>query len=113
MKTNESLGKKKVVVAVGGNAILENGQLGSFEEQSSNILRTASKLASIIQNADGYEIVAITHGNGPQVGLIALQQDIASHKVPQLPMHALIAMTQGQIGYMLQQAMQNEFLIRR
>jgi carbamate kinase len=56
-----------------------------------------------------YKVSAITHGNGPQVGNILLQQEFAKN-IPNLPMHTVIAMTQGQIGYMLQQALQNEFL---
>ena len=104
--------KKSVVVALGGNAIIENGQTGSFEEQFCNIRRTAKRIASMAMNANGFEIVALTHGNGPQVGNMALQQDIASSIVPRQPLHALIAMTQGQLGYMLQQALQNEFMKR-
>ena len=102
--------KKKVVIAIGGNAIVENGQLGSFEEQSRNIMRTASKIVAIATSAEDFEIVALTHGNGPQVGVISLQQDISASRLPRQPMHALIAMTQGQLGYMLQQALQNEFM---
>ena len=115
-KTSNFLKKKQqqqqVVIAIGGNAILENGQLGSFEEQFSNITRTAKKIASImLSGADRFEIVALTHGNGPQVGNIAVQQDYASSYIPRQPMHLLIAMTQGQIGYMLQHALQNELKI--
>ena len=102
--------KKKVVIAIGGNAILENGQSGFFDEQFKNIERTASKIVSIIRHAGDFEIAALTHGNGPQVGLISLQQDMAAVEFPRQPMHALIAMTQGQLGYMLQQALQNELM---
>ena len=101
---------KKVVIAIGGNAILENGQSGSFEEQFANITRTARKIASIVCNARDFEIAALTHGNGPQVGIVSLQQDMTAPKLPRQPMHALIAMTQGLLGYMLQQALQNEFM---
>jgi carbamate kinase len=100
--------KKKVVIAIGGNAILENGQSGSFDEQFQNITRTSKKIVSIVKNAHDFEIVGLTHGNGPQVGIMALQQDATGDKLPRQPMHVLIAMTQGQIGYMLQQALQNE-----
>jgi len=102
--------KKKVVIALGGNAIIENGQSGSFEEQLCNIRRTATRIASMTTKASDFEIVILTHGNGPQVGNIALQQDTASAKVPRQPLHALIAMTQGQLGYLMQQALQNEFM---
>jgi carbamate kinase len=102
--------KKKIVIALGGNAIIENGKSGSFEEQFFNIRKTAGRIVAMAMKADDFEIVALTHGNGPQVGNIALQQDIASTKIPRQPLHALIAMTQGQLGYMMQQALQNEFM---
>lgn len=102
--------RKKVVVAIGGNAILENDRPGTYEEQVQNIVKTARKIASIEKNAHGFEIVALTHGNGPQVGYLDLQQDIASAMIPRQPMHVLIAMTQGQLGYMIQQALQNELM---
>jgi carbamate kinase len=101
--------QKKVVIAIGGNAILRNEQTGTFEEQYKNISDTAKGIVSIILGEHSHTIVAIIHGNGPQVGNIAVQQDEAHHGIPGQPMHILNAMTQGQIGYMLQQAIQNEF----
>jgi carbamate kinase len=101
--------QKKVVVAIGGNAILQSEQMGTFEEQYNNISNTAKCIVSIILGQRNHKIVAITHGNGPQVGNIAVQQDEPGHRIPAQPMHVLNAMTQGQIGYMLQQALQNEF----
>jgi carbamate kinase len=103
--------KKRVVIAIGGNAILQAEQSGTFEEQFKNISLTANRIVSIIFGIHDFKIVALTHGNGPQVGNIAMQQDEANHGIPKQPMHILTAMTQGQIGYMLQQAIQNE--IRR
>jgi carbamate kinase len=104
--------KKKVVVAIGGNAILQAGESGSFEEQFANISKITGKVVSIISAAERFEIIALTHGNGPQVGNMAVQQDATASKIPPQPMHSLIAMTQGQIGYMLQQAIQNELKTR-
>lgn len=101
--------QKRVVIAIGGNAISQSDQDGTFEEQSKNISNTAKSIVSIMLQQRNHKIVAITHGNGPQVGNIAVQQDEARHKIPSQPMHVLNAMTQGQIGYMLQQAIQNEF----
>jgi len=101
--------KKKVVIAIGGNAILQKDQIGTYEEQRENIKKTAKNIASIVLGKHQYKISAITHGNGPQVGNILLQQELTVN-VPSLPMHAVVAMTQGQIGYMLQQALQNEFI---
>lgn len=102
--------KKKVVIAIGGNAILENGLPGTYEEQTRNIVKTANKIVSIMNDAHDFEIAALTHGNGPQVGYLDVQQDMASAIVPRQPMHVLIAMTQGQLGYMIQQALQNELM---
>jgi carbamate kinase len=110
IETKSTMVKKKVVIAIGGNAILENGQSGSFEEQFKNVTRTARKIVTIVRNANDFEIAALTHGNGPQVGIISVQQDMAASKFPRQPMHALIAMTQGQLGYMFQQALQNELM---
>jgi carbamate kinase len=103
------LEQKKVVVAIGGNSILRNEQIGTFEEQAKNVSNTAKSIVSIILDQRNYKVVAIAHGNGPQVGNIAIQQSEADHIIPAQPMHILNAMTQGQIGYMLQQAIQNEF----
>ena len=101
--------QKKVVIAIGGNAILQSEQTGTFEEQYINISNTAKCIVSVILGQSDHKIVAITHGNGPQVGNIAVQQDEPGIRIPGQPMHVLNAMTQGQIGYMLQQAIQNEF----
>ena len=101
--------KKKIVIAIGGNAILQKDQIGTYEEQRENIKKTAKNIASIVLGKHQYKISAITHGNGPQVGNMLLQQEFTVN-VPSLPMHAVVAMTQGQIGYMLQQALQNEFI---
>ena len=101
--------KKKIVIAIGGNAILQKDQIGTYEEQQENIRKTAKNIASVVLGKHRYKVSAITHGNGPQVGNLLLQQEFAKN-MPNLPMHTVIAMTQGQIGYMLQQALQNEFL---
>ena len=101
--------KKKIVIAIGGNAILQKDQIGTYEEQQENIRKTAKNIASVVLGKHKYKVSAITHGNGPQVGNLLLQQEFAKN-MPNLPMHTVIAMTQGQIGYMLQQALQNEFL---
>jgi len=107
-KKHQKDSKKKVVIAIGGNAILQKNQIGTFEEQQENTQKTAKGIASIVLGKHLYKISAITHGNGPQVGNLLLQQESAKN-VPRLPMHTAVAMTQGQIGYMLQQALQNEF----
>lgn len=102
--------KKTVVVALGGNAILQAGQRGTFEEQLENVYHTAKQLADMVLS--GQWRVVITHGNGPQVGQILLQNEAAKHLVPPMPMDVCGAESQGLIGYMIQQALHN-ILARR
>jgi carbamate kinase len=97
--------KKTVVVALGGNAILQPGQKGTFEEQYGNVQRTVEQLAAMVLS--GKWRLVITHGNGPQVGNILLQQDAAKAVVPPMPMDVCGAESQGFIGYMIQQAFHN------
>lgn len=94
----------KVLVALGGNALMRAGEKGTFEEQVRNVNIACSKLVELVKR--GYELV-ITHGNGPQVGSLAIQQEEAVEKVPPQPLHVLVAMTQGQIGYIIQQTLKN------
>lgn len=92
-----------LVIALGGNALLQSGQSGSFEEQDANFQPAASKIADLIQ---GYRVV-VTHGNGPQVGYILLKNEIAKKYAPPFPIDACGAQTQGWIGYMIQQSLKN------
>ncbi len=94
-----------ITIALGGNALLQYGQKGTFEEQLANARRTSRQLVELLRR--GYRLV-ITHGNGPQVGAILLQQEAATNQVPPMPLHACGAMSQGLIGYMIQQSMINE-----
>jgi carbamate kinase len=96
-----------VVIALGGNALLQRGQQRTFEAQYENVKRTAVPISDLIQA--GYKVV-ITHGNGPQVGDDLLRQDAGSkvHGLPPFPMDACGAETQGFIGYMIQQGLRNE-----
>ena len=94
-----------VVIALGGNALLQRGEKGTFEEQYENVKKTATRVADLIQR--GYKIV-LTHGNGPQVGATLLRHEAAKNIVPPLPLDACGAETQGFIGYMMQQALRNE-----
>jgi carbamate kinase len=95
---------KRVVVALGGNAILQPKQVGTAEVQFENVINTCIQLADLIKT--GYQLV-ITHGNGPQVGNILLQNEEAKDKIPPMPLDICGAQTQGFIGYMIQQAMKN------
>jgi len=99
----------RIVVALGGNALLRKGQKGTYEEQFNNALRTAKFLADIVER--GYDLI-ITHGNGPQAGAIAVQNDAARDLIPPMPLDVINAETQALIGYMLQQSLRNEFIRR-
>src|SRR5690625_293763 len=96
---------KKIVVALGGNAILQAGQEGTFENQYNNVKKSTKFLAKLIQ--EGHKLV-ITHGNGPQVGNILLQNEEAKDVVPPLPLDVLNGESHGFIGYMMVQALENE-----
>lgn len=100
---------KTIVIALGGNAILQPGQRGTVEEQLSNIESTADQIAELISR--GCRIV-VTHGNGPQVGAILIQQEAGREQAPPMPLDVCGAQSQGQIGYMLQQSL-GKMLARR
>lgn len=100
---------KTAVIAIGGNAILRSGEKPTQENQMRNVAVTAKGMADLIQI--GYDIV-ITHGNGPQVGDILLRNEIAKDQIPPMGMDVCDAESQGQIGYMLQQALSSEFVLR-
>lgn len=95
--------KTVIVVALGGNAIQKKGERGTFEEQYRNVEKTMEAVVSLIANPR-FEVV-ITHGNGPQVGNIMIQQAAAGKTIPAMPMHMCGAMSQGQIGYLIQQSL--------
>jgi len=95
---------KTAVIAVGGNALLRAGQEATAEAMLTNIARTCEQLAALI--ARGYDVV-VTHGNGPQVGNILLQNELAKREVPPMPLDVCGAMSQGEIGYLLQQGLTN------
>jgi carbamate kinase len=93
----------RVVIALGGNAILKRGEAMSSENQRANVRRAALAINDVI-NA-GHEVV-ITHGNGPQVGLLALQ-GLAYDAISASPIDVLTAETEGMIGYMIEQELNN------
>ncbi len=92
----------KVVVALGGNALLRRDQPPTAENQLENIRRAAAQLARVAAQHD----LVLTHGNGPQVGLLALQA-AAYEKVEAYPLDVLGAQTDGMIGYLLEQELAN------
>ena len=92
----------RIVVALGGNALLRRGQALSASNQLANIKRVAVQLARVAQNHQ----MVLTHGNGPQVGLLALQS-AAYTEVETYPLDVLGAQTEGMIGYLLEQELAN------
>ena len=97
--------RKRIVIALGGNAIKLPQQKGTYEEQFENVRSASRHILEFIKR--GFEVV-ITHGNGPQVGNLLVQQEAGASQVPAQPMDICSAMTQGQLGYVLQQALMNE-----
>jgi carbamate kinase len=97
----------RLVVALGGNALLRRGERAEAATQRTRVLGAASALAAL---AAGHELV-VTHGNGPQVGLLALEAD-AYKAVAPYPLDVLGAESQGMIGYFLAQALRNELPAR-
>ncbi|KLK88943.1 carbamate kinase [Methanoculleus sediminis] len=92
-----------VVIALGGNAILQHRETGTAEDQFENVRKASRHIAEIA--AEGYA-VAVTHGNGPQVGDILLRNELAKEILPPMPLDVCGAESQGMIGYMLQQSLQ-------
>lgn len=98
--------KKRIVVALGGNAILSDDP--TAEAQMDALRYTSEKLVGLIKQ--NYQLV-ISHGNGPQVGNLLLQQAAAdSEQNPALPLDTLVAMTQGSIGYWLQNTLKEKLI---
>jgi carbamate kinase len=92
--------KQILMIALGGNALTRKGQLGTIEEQFENLRVPIRQIARLSRE---YRII-ITHGNGPQVGNLLLQQE-SCVEVPRLPLEILVAQTQGQIGYMIESSL--------
>lgn len=96
---------KIIVVALGGNAILQADEEGTCQEQVNNVKKAVAEIVKLIKK--GYRI-AITHGNGPQIGNLYIQNSLAGEVVPPMPLDVCSAESQGLIGYFIQQEMQNE-----
>ena len=97
--------KPIVLVAFGGNALIKKGQKGTHKEQFINLELPMRQVARLSQK---YKFV-ITHGNGPQVGNLLLQQE-SCDEVPKMPLEIIGAMTQGQIGYMLESSLDDALM---
>ncbi len=99
----ENTNRPILLVALGGNALIRKGESGTIEEQFRNL---SVPLGQVARLSKKYRII-ITHGNGPQVGHLLLQQECCP-EIPRLPLEILVAQTQGQIGYMIESTLDNE-----
>lgn len=98
------MASKTIVIALGGNALAQPGEEGTITQQFKH---TRESLGAVVELArEGWHI-AIVHGNGPQVGNALIRNEHARHLVPPLPLGVLVAATEGWIGYMIQQSLQN------
>ena len=96
--------KKRLVLALGGNALIKKGQKGTIYEQFANAREWSTSLADILH--DGWEVVLV-HGNGPQVGSILLQNEAGRDLTPEMPLGICVAESQGYMVYMIQQCVSN------
>lgn len=96
---------KTILLAVGGNSLIRAGEKGTIAEQMANARRTAVEIVGLCRA--GYRIV-LTHGNGPQVGAALLRSERGASQVPGHSLDVCDASTQGEIGYILQQALESE-----
>ena len=97
---------KTAVIAIGGNSLILDKQHEDVESQWEAVRETCNHIADMIER--GWNLV-ITHGNGPQVGFILRRNELAAHEVHTTPLDMIGADTQGAIGYMISQALANEF----
>jgi carbamate kinase len=96
--------ERTIVIALGGNALAQPGEEGTIAQQFHH---TRESLGAVVELArEGWRI-AIVHGNGPQVGNELIRNEQSRHLVPALPLGVLVAATEGWIGYMIQQSLQN------
>ncbi|UCE04958.1 MAG: carbamate kinase [bacterium] len=101
--------QRKAVVALGGNAITREFEEGNIYQQFANTRRSLVGAADLIQKD---YLVAITHGNGPQVGNALIRVEESRYKVPPIPLGVLVADLEGGMGYMIAQSLQNKLHLR-
>ena len=98
------MSKKTVMIALGGNALSPKTETGTIDQQFSH---TRESLKAVMHFVRKEYNICITHGNGPQVGAELIRNEIADNIIPSLPLGVLVANTQGTMGYMIQQSLQN------
>lgn len=103
------MAEKTAVIAIGGNSLITDKSKTAVTHQWDAVRETCQHVADMVE--EGWNVV-ITHGNGPQVGFILRRNELAAHEVHTTPLDLIGADTQGAIGYMLQQALNNELRLR-
>ncbi len=100
------MNKKRIVIALGGNALLRGNQDGTIDEQEQNTYDTLKNIIPFIK--EGHDVL-LSHGNGPQVGNILMRNDAGEemYKIPQMPLDICVADSQGGIGYMIERILKN------
>ncbi len=101
--------KPRAVLAIGGNSLIRTKDKSSFADQFATVAETSRHIADLVES--GSEVV-VTHGNGPQVGFLLLRSHLSRNRLPEIPLDACNALTQAEVGYMIQQALGNEFARR-
>ena len=101
----EIVTKPIVLIAMGGHAFMQKGEKGTIDEHQRNAAEIARLLMTLVEKE--YHLV-ISHGNGPQVGSLLLQQECSKRETPSMPLDVLVAMTEGSLGYILQQNLLNQ-----
>jgi carbamate kinase len=101
------MSRKTIVVALGGNAIIEEGSEGTMPEQFENTRKSMEAIVGLI--AEGHRVV-LSHGNGPQAGVHLIRHEAASSQVPPSPLNVIVADTQGSMGYMIAQCLANALI---
>ncbi len=96
---------KTLIVALGGNALIKPGERGTPEQMINNLQAPIKQIAEL---SEEYNII-ITHGNGPQVGALLLQQE-ATDEITRMPLQILVAETQGQIGFLIESTLDEELM---
>jgi carbamate kinase len=101
------MSRKTIVVALGGNAIIEEGSEGTMAQQFENTRKSMEAIVGLI--AEGHRVV-LSHGNGPQAGVHLIRHEAASAQVPPSPLNVIVADTQGSMGYMIAQCLANALI---
>lgn len=100
---------RTTVVAVGGNSLIRSPEESTFADQLATVSVTCRQVAELVKAG---ERVVLTHGNGPQVGFLLIRSHLARNRLPETPLDACNAQTQAEIGYMIQQVLDNELQAR-